>query len=67
MFRKDDISFSYKYGIIISSKNKDVFLLQKTTLKDDISCIIAREDILPRKYGIPFDRKIKDGELETLI
>ena len=42
-------------------KSKDI-LLSKNTLKDDISGIIQKDDIHPRKYGISSDRKIKDDK-----
>ena len=35
---------------------------QKNTLKDDISGIIEKDDIHPRKYGISSDKKIKDDK-----
>ena len=34
----------------------------KNTLRDDISTIIEKYDIYPRKYGISSDRKIKDDK-----
>ena len=45
-------------------KSKDD-LFQKNTLKNDISGIIEKDDIYPRKYGIPSDRKIKDDKKFT--
>ena len=58
---KDDLSqkihgniiFSVYFGII------EIFS-RKNTLKDDISGIMEIDDIHPRKYGTPSDRKIKD-------
>ena len=32
---------------------------RKNTLRDDISTIIEKDDIYPRKYGISSDSKIK--------
>ena len=45
----------------LCQKSKDD-LLSKNTLKDDISGIIKKYDIHPRKYCISSDRKIKDHE-----
>ena len=35
---------------------------RKNTLRDDISTIIEKDDIYPRKYGISSDSKIKDDK-----
>ena len=42
-------------------KSKDD-LLPKNTIKDDISGIIKKDDISPWKYGISYDRKVKDDK-----
>lgn len=67
MFGEDDISFSKKYDITILSKNKGDLLLQKNKQKDENYCIISKKDIIPRKYGIFVDRKIKEGKLVSLM
>ena len=53
--------FLFPTNMILSfcQKSKDE-LLPKNTLEDDISAIIEKDDIHPRKYGISADRKIKD-------
>ena len=69
MFGKGDISSSYIYGITNSSKSKDGLPPPKYTLKDDISCIIEEDEILPRKYrkyGISFYMKRKEEKLVLL-
>ena len=35
---------------------------KKSTFKDDISHIIEKDDIHPRKFGISVDRKLKDDK-----
>ena len=35
---------------------------RKNTLRDDISTIIEKDNIYPRKYGISSDRNIKDDK-----
>ena len=42
-------------------KSKDD-LLPKNTIKGDISGIIKKDDISPWKYGISYDRKVKDDK-----
>ena len=40
---------------------------RKNTLKDDISSIIEKDNIHPKKYGISFDRKIDNDKKFTFI
>ena len=47
--------------LLFCQKSKDD-LLRKNILKDDISGIIEKDDIYPRKYGTSSDRKIKDDK-----
>ena len=49
--------FPIKNDIILRSKKAKVDFLLKNILKDDISSIIGKHDIHPRKYGIPSDKK----------
>ena len=35
---------------------------RKNTLKDDISSIIEKDNIHPKKYGMSFDRKIDNDK-----
>ena len=39
-----------------------MIISQKDTPKDDISGIVEKDDIYPRKYSISSDRKIKDDK-----
>ena len=43
-----------------------MILLPKNKLKDDISGIVEKDDIHPRKYGISSDRIFKDDKKSLL-
>ena len=36
-------------------------IVSQNTLKDDISSIMEKNNVHPRKYGMSSDRKIEDG------
>ena len=46
----------------LSVRNPKIIFSRKSTLRDDISRIIEKDDIYPRKYGISSDRKNKDDK-----
>ena len=65
IFGKDGISFSNKYDITFLS-NKERWS-SKNTLKDDISGIIEKDDIYPRKYRIFSNMTIIDDKKVSSI
>ena len=45
----------YKYDITLLPKIEKIIFSGKNTLKGDISGITEKDDIHPRKYGIPVE------------
>ena len=59
----DGVAFVFPRNIILPfcQKTKMIFS-RKITHDDDISCIIEKDDVHPKKYCISSDRKIKDDK-----
>ena len=59
--------FSINMILLFCQRGKMILPPKKTFFKNVISCIIERNDILPRKCNTSFDRKNKEDELVSLM